>query len=124
MLVVDASAIGALLFGEPDAEAVAERIGNAPLAAPGLLWYELASVCRKKIAAHPRKSAKLLEAFTLVDSLQISAVAIDHYATIGLAKQQRLTVYDASYLWLARYLRVNIVTLDKQLLRAASNLTD
>ena len=118
MLVVDACAIGALLFGEPDAEAVAERIGNTPLAAPSLLWYELASVCRKKIAAHPRKAAKLLEAFTLIDGLQISAVAIDHHATIGLAKQQRLSVYDASYLWLARYLRVDIVTLDKQLLRA------
>lgn len=124
MLVVDACAIAALLFGEPDAEAIAERIGNTPLAAPGLLWYELASVCQKKIAAHPRQTAKLLDAFALVDSLQINAVAIDHHATIGLAKQRRLTVYDASYLWLARYLRVDIVTLDKQLLRAANALAD
>jgi uncharacterized protein with PIN domain len=35
--VVDASALAALLFGEPEAEAVAGRLGDARLAAPSLL---------------------------------------------------------------------------------------
>jgi uncharacterized protein with PIN domain len=39
--VVDASALAALLFGEPEAE----RLGNARLAAPALLGFELANVC-------------------------------------------------------------------------------
>jgi len=43
--VVDASALAALLFGEPEAEAVAGQLSNARLVAPGLLAFELANVC-------------------------------------------------------------------------------
>ena len=42
--VVDASAAGALLFGEPDAALVASRLTNATLAAPGLLPFEMANI--------------------------------------------------------------------------------
>ena len=35
--VVDASAIAALLFGEPEAEAIAGQLGDARLVAPALL---------------------------------------------------------------------------------------
>jgi len=119
MLVVDACAVAAVLFGEPDAEEVVERIEGTPLAAPTLLWYELASVCLKKIAAHPGLSKKLLDAFSLLDSLNITAVSVDHNQSVELALANRLTAYDASYLWLARYLRVEIVTLDQRLQGAA-----
>jgi len=119
MLVVDACAIAAVLFGEPDAEKVVERTEGTQLAAPTLLWYEVGSVCLKKIATHPRMSKKLLEAFSLLDSLNITAVSIDHYQSVQLARKHRLTIYDASYLWLARYLRVEIVTLDQRLQRVA-----
>lgn len=39
-----------------------------------------------------------------------------------MAHQSRLTVYDASYLWLAKNLGVGLVTLDKQLDHAYSSL--
>jgi len=119
MLVVDACAVAAVLFGEPDAEGVVERIEGVQLVAPSLLWYELASVCLKKITAYPRSSKKLLEAFSLLDHLNISAVTIDHDESVELARENRLSAYDASYLWLARYLRVEIVTLDQHLQRVA-----
>ena len=43
--VVDASALAALLFGEPEAEAVAALIDESQLVAPSLLAFELANVC-------------------------------------------------------------------------------
>jgi predicted nucleic acid-binding protein len=46
--VVDASAVGALLFGERDAAAIAERLREADLMAPALLRFEVANVCLKK----------------------------------------------------------------------------
>jgi uncharacterized protein with PIN domain len=42
--VVDASAIAALLFGEPDAENISERLADGRLVAPALLGFELANV--------------------------------------------------------------------------------
>ena len=117
--VVDASALGALLFGEPDAEEVANALGDAPLAAPSLLWFELASICLKKIRAHPDRTEKLLSAFTLLDRLPVEAVAVDHAATVRLALERKVTTYDASYLWLARRLGGELVTLDRKLGDAA-----
>ena len=48
LAVVDASAIAAILFGEPQGEEVAEALGDRELIAPTLLRYELGSVCLKK----------------------------------------------------------------------------
>jgi len=39
--VVDACAVGALLFGEPEAQLVAERLGDSPLVTTTLFRYEL-----------------------------------------------------------------------------------
>jgi len=43
--VVDASAIAALLFGEPEADSIAVRLDDARLVAPSVLGFELANVC-------------------------------------------------------------------------------
>jgi hypothetical protein len=51
--IVDASALGALAFGEPDAEAVAQALENATLVSPSLLWFKMVSIYRKKMLAHP-----------------------------------------------------------------------
>ena len=46
--VVDASALGALVFGEPKAEEIARILGDSPLAAPALIWFKwLASACAR-----------------------------------------------------------------------------
>jgi len=51
--VVDASALGALVFGEPKAEEIARTLEDSPMVAPALIWFELASICLPKIKTHP-----------------------------------------------------------------------
>lgn len=119
--VLDASALAALLFGEPEAEAVAARLDCARLVAPRLLLFELANVCLMKCRRHPDRSAMLLAGFGLYRRLEIETVAVDHTGVIDLALKTRLTAYDASYLWLANKLRAELVTLDKELGRAATH---
>jgi len=86
--VVDASALAALLFGEPEGETVAGRLGDAHLVAPALLGFELANVCLIKTRRHPAQGPALAAAF-----------ALRH---------------------LARQLGADLVTLDRQLERAAT----
>lgn len=117
--VVDASALAALLFGEIEANIVAARLAEARLVAPSLLAYELATVCRVKGRRHPDQKAALTAAFRLRDRLGIEEVAVDHDAILAMAAATGLTVYDASYLWLARQLEAELVTLDRQLAKAA-----
>jgi len=117
--VVDASALAALLFGEPDAEAVAGRLAGARLAAPALLDYEMTNVCVVKIRRQPAAQAALVSAFKLRAQMELEIVGVDHIAVLQLAEATRLTAYDASYLWLARKLGAELVTLDRQLAQAA-----
>jgi predicted nucleic acid-binding protein len=48
----------------------------------------------------------------------ISQTEVNLAEVLILAEQTGLTSYDASYLWLARRLNAELVTLDKQLAKA------
>lgn len=116
--VVDASALAALLFGEPEAEAVAALIDELQLVAPSLLAFELANVCLVKCRRHPEQRDALVAAFHLREQLGVEEIAVDHACVLDLALATGLTAYDASYLWLARQLGAEMITLDKELARA------
>ncbi len=116
--VVDASAVVAVLFNEVTRESVVPRLRGAFLHAPVLLAFEVANACLKKIRAAPGERRPLLDAFALLDQLSISLQVVDLSAAITLAERTRLSLYDASYLWLARALDAELITLDDKLSRA------
>ena len=117
--VVDASALGALVFGEPKAEEMANALSMGTIAAPALLWFELASIALRKMVTHPKQKDQILNAFQLGRHLAIEVVEVDHPEVIELARKADLTSYDASYLWLALHLGGELVTLDRKLMKAA-----
>ena len=116
--VVDASALGAILFNEPEGPALAQRLGGAALVAPGLLLYEIANVCVTKIRRHRHLRDNLFAAFALLERFDIEFVDVDHREVVALADRSGLTAYDASYLWLARRLDAALITLDAVLAAA------
>jgi predicted nucleic acid-binding protein len=120
--VVDASAVAALLFGEPDGAAVSERLRGAELIAPALLPFEVANTCIKKMRRYPGQRAALIAAFGMLDRMDVGIVGVDQEETIVLAERSGLTAYDASYLWLARETRSELITLDGRL--EAASATD
>lgn len=110
--VVDASALAALIFAEPEADTIAGRLEGAWLAAPSLLDYELANVCLIKIRREPSQREALRAAYGMAHRLRVETVAVDHASILELAEATGLTAYDASYLWAARALGAELVTLD------------
>ena len=119
--VVDASAVVALLFNELARDQVASRLRGASLFAPILLPFEVASACLKKMRASPDERTVLLQAFAFFGRLSITWQPVDLSETIALAARSELSLYDASYLWLANALDAELVTLDDKLARAARN---
>lgn len=120
MMVVDASAIIAILFDESTREATAARIAGHALAAPSLLPFEVASACLKKMRQFPSARLALMEAFRALPGWAIAYHEVDLAQAIRLGEQTGLAVYDAAYLWLARELGAELVTLDETLQAAAS----
>ncbi len=113
--VVDASALAAVLFGEPDGEQIAARLEGTALTAPALLPFEVANVCLTKMRRHPHLRDALVAAFGLFEHMEIKMVEVSLGEALLLAENAALTVYDASYLWLAETLNAELVTLDQEL---------
>jgi predicted nucleic acid-binding protein len=121
--VVDASAICAFLFGEPERERIAAAMAAARLVAPRVLPFEVANVCLTKIRQNPDSREKFLRAHSALDRAGIELVGVNWPEALRIGEQARLSAYDASYLWLSRALDANLLTLDVRLGRASVALS-
>ena len=119
--VVDASALATIVFLEPAAAAARDRLKRHQLVAPRLLVYELMNAAVKKLRKHPDQDGLICGGLSkaLGEEFDISWSDIDPDEVLNLATETGLTAYDASYLWLARYLHAELVTLDAALETAA-----
>lgn len=115
--VVDASAVAAVLFNEPEAAALVAGVGST-LIAPTLLRYEVASVCTTKLRRAAGQSAATLARYALLDQLAIEWVDPDWSSLPRLADEWSLSAYDAAYLQIALAHAVPLITLDARLATA------
>lgn len=120
--VVDASAVCAAIFLEPEALTIKPRISGVAIVAPGLLAYEVSNVLVTKRRSNGADDALLLEQFRDFLNSEIDYRSADLHAAVSLAKSLKLSVYDACYLALAQHLGLELVTLDKRLAAAATKI--
>jgi len=113
--VIDASALAALAFAEPAADAVIDEIDGHRLHAPTLVVFELMNVAWKRAKKQPAAAALFVEALEVLEGLGLRFRGIDQGEVVRLGLATGLTAYDAAYLWLARALGMPLVTLDKKL---------
>lgn len=116
-VVIDASAVAAVIFDEPEAAPIVASVAGS-LIAPTLLRYELASVCTTKLIRHPDRSNEIESRYRLIDSLAIEYREPDWPTLPALARRWALSAYDAAYLQLALATGNALVTLDARLAAA------
>ncbi len=122
-LVIDASVTLAWVLADEDeavAELALERVRDEGAFVPTLWWYEIRNaliIAERKRRVAPDGSTNFLK--------QLAILAITTSLTLrdddvfSLARLNRLTFYDASYLALAQNLNLPLATLDSELMRAA-----
>ena len=115
--VVDASAIAAVVFDEPEAAPVIASVAGA-LLAPTLLRYELASICATKLSREPRRSKLIVQRYRMLANLDVDYAEPDWDTLPIMARQWELSAYDAAYLQLALARKAPLVTLDARLAKA------
>ena len=121
-VVVDASAIGAVMFGEPAGGEIAGYLRDETLLAPALIDFELTNLALKKLRRQPTDAEAIARRLEAALRLPLSRVAVPGGAVFALAALTGLTAYDASYLWLAMSRNAEFVTLDEELHRAWQQL--
>jgi predicted nucleic acid-binding protein len=120
--VVDSSAVAAILFAEPEADKIAAGLESSSLVTSALLPFEVANVCLRKMHRSPRRRNELLSAFAYLQRMELETRQVELEDVLLLAEQVGLTAYDAAYLWLARDLSAELITLDSSLLHAYQSL--
>ncbi len=90
-----------------------------PLLAPSLLPYEIANIGLKKLRRGQMDAAAVTSAVAMYEDADVRLMPVDTDAVFALAAATGLSAYDASYLWLARELNADLLTLDNALAAAA-----
>lgn len=127
-IVIDASALVALLAREPESQAVTEHIAQwvrerVELHAPELVRYEIANALTRKTSMGEVDASDLPAVWAELEAMPIAYHPLtDGAGVIGVAiGLQRRSAFDAAYVTLARELDAELWTLDGPLARNASS---
>ena len=122
-LIPDVSAILSLTFADEDAvyaEAVIDAIARDEAIVPTLFWYEIRNAL---LTGERRGRISASETGQFLSDLALLPFVVDELpresVTFELARQHKLTIYDATYLELAQRKGLPLATLDAALTRAA-----
>lgn len=125
MVILDTSVVLKWIVAEADSDA-ARRFrskhvsGEEAVIVPSLLFYELANVLRYKEEIPDRAVIELLG---IIDALELSVInpqLPELEETLLYARDKDISVYDATYVVLARRMLCSVVTADAKLVKKVS----
>ena len=128
-LVIDASSVLAWCFedeGGPEVDAMIEKVAAEGAVVPGMWPLEIANglvVGERRGRIKPAESAAfaaMIEELPIVADRATGARAL--HETMSLAREHRLTAYDAAYLELAMRLGLPLASGDRSLAAAAERV--
>jgi predicted nucleic acid-binding protein len=127
-VIIDASALIALIAREPESEAVTVHFAGwisdaVELHAPELARYEIANALTRKVSHGEVQADDLPALWAELDAMPIAYHPLtDGVETISLAiSLERRSAFDAAYVALARELHAELWTLDGPLARNAAS---
>ncbi len=121
-LVIDTSAIIAVIVNEAEKPSLLAATSGADLIAPASLHWEIgnafsAMLKRKRIALE-----QAISAFTIYQQIPVRLVDVPLSEALGISDQCGIYAYDAYFLAAAQALRCELLTLDHGLIRAAAQV--
>ncbi|MDZ5645967.1 type II toxin-antitoxin system VapC family toxin [Nitrospirillum sp. BR 11828] len=121
--VVDVSVAACWLMPDEDSNAATvafERLTTDPAVVPSLWWFEIRNMLLVNERRRRLDETQTTRALALLAQLPFRIdTSPDSTSVMRLARQHRLTAYDAAYLELAQRLVLPLATLDDALASAA-----
>ena len=127
MIVLDASIILKMIFEEQDTPLALQLrekhiTGEDKIAAPELLYYELANVLATKVPISVKNASSVLAEMFNLEFETFTLGEEEFLFSIGTSRKYKISVYDASYVILADRLNCNFITSDVKLFRKTKDL--
>lgn len=119
-VVIDASFLLSFLVPSEKDSFVEEifelyKLGKVDFVSTYLLPFEVLNGLRSNVLKSKIKKDKIRKLARSFLALDIEFLEVNKEKTLNLAIKEDLSVYDAGYLWLARELKIPLLTLDKDI---------
>ena len=122
-IVLDASAIMAVIANEPEREFVIKNTRNSIIVAPSIISFEISNgltrMMRKNIIDSKEKIINLIKNFK---KMPIKIEEIDIEKALEIAWDYRIYAYDACYLETAKRLNLTLLTFDGNMKKIGKEL--
>ena len=119
-VVIDTSALLAVLLNEPHRQNIIELTRGTELYAPASLHWEVSNAFSAMFKQNRLSLEQAQTALQAYRHIPIRFEEIDLSATLNLAWELNIYAYDAYLLVCAQYLNAPLITLDKKLSTSAS----
>jgi predicted nucleic acid-binding protein len=121
-IVIDTSAIMAVLVDEPDRARVLEVTQGATLRAPGSVHWEVGNAFSAMFKKRRISKEKALKAVARYHLIPIIFSDIELGSALALAARHNMYAYDAYILACAQYYRLPVLSLDTAMIRMAKTI--
>ncbi len=123
-IVIDTSAVIAVIVNEPHRQRMIEATAGGDLLAPRSLHWEIGNAFSSmfKQSNNPITLEQVQEALAFYERMTIRFVDVALQEAVALAHQLDIYAYDAYMLVCARHYNGHLLSLDRRLLRAARQL--
>ena len=118
-LVIDTSAVIAVIANEPERPAILELTAGATAIAPASMHWEVGNAFSAMLRRHCLDLAQAKQALRSYEQMPFRFIDVDLIQSIELADQLGIYAYDAYVVACALNLRLPLLTLDVRLAAAA-----
>jgi predicted nucleic acid-binding protein len=119
-VVVDTSAVVAVVLNEPEKERLIELTEGEELVAPRSLHWEVGNALTAMFKRGRLKLNEALKAIREYDKIPIQFVEIDLHESVKTASRENIYAYDAYFIVCAKKHRTPFLSLDEALKDAAA----
>jgi len=121
-ILLDASAIMAIILNEPNRDKVIDMTENAILLCPEIISFEIGNALINLLKKRKITEKELLEGYRNFTSIPIRNVKVDIEKALKIACKYKIYAYDAYYLEVAYRLKLPLVTFDVSMKRVGVDL--
>ena len=111
-ILLDASAIMAVILNEPNRDKVINQTKNAILLSPEVISFEIGNALLNLFKKHKITEEKLLEVYKNYAAIPIRSIRVDVEKALKIACKYKICAYDAYYLEVAYRLKLPLITFD------------
>ena len=121
-IVIDSSALIAVIAGEPERNKIVELTTGNTLIGPGSIPWEIGNAFSAMFKQNRLTIDEAQKGLIIFDSIPLRYLKPDFVNTLKMSKQADMYAYDAYFLDCAIRQKAPLLTLDRKLRTAAQNL--